>query len=189
MSKSTAYKRKLRRLQKAKKRRLARAVTYQPESADSQPKLDKMSSESSFETSTNGTLSFAFGSPGSPPPTPPSSIGQTKSFPNEDSRADQVVDVHKLGIKIVEDSSRADQVLCVQKPRIQAKVVTDLKNKLSQANKLIHLYEWKQDIIEEECRRQVSSVRSFWKDMIYHELSRGGKMVKKSMQIEYSKYR
>lgn len=38
------------------------------------------------------------------------------------------------------------------------------------------------DQIEEECRLRIGQLRCFWKDKIYRECSRSGKILKTSMQ-------
>lgn len=37
-------------------------------------------------------------------------------------------------------------------------------------------------LMEEECQRKIRSIRSFWKDKIYKEGTRGGKMLKIAMK-------
>ena len=65
----------------------------------------------------------------------------------------------------------------------------DLTARLKQRTELLYQYskklkqaEAETELVTEECKRKIRSVRAFWKEKIYSEGSRSGKILKKAMQ-------
>ena len=169
MGRSKSTKRRLRRLQKLKKRNRFRH-TLASESSSTRP-ADEMS-ESTHDpelTRTPSDLSSdddSFGSPGSLPPSPVPSEPDPPSL--------DTVHVHRQGIK--------DQC-----------TIRTLEEKLYQSGQKVNYYrnEVKQQEDkyirtlhrkEKDCTQRVRYVTHFWCEKIYRERTRSGKILKAAMQ-------
>lgn len=199
MGKTKSYKRNQRRLQKIRRRRktLAEKLGGKSDSVEHNVSSDfstqctslLQSASTSLDESPNFDLplesesmssSSSFGSPGSPPSSPFSS----------GISADEVDCSHtpsgpSLGLPSSLPLPSSDQRVDEGKN----KTITDLQSRLRQANELIHSH--KQEILRNEkimqlmgaeCRRRICAIRTFWKDQIYNECARPGKIVKRALQ-------
>ena len=138
MGKSKAYKRRLRKAQKKKKRLQKKAKTV----IEVDQPIDAVVN--------SDTESFSsFGSPGSPPPTPSSNESSPSLKPSSPS---------------------------------YSKPPTRIDDRPMMNDRMEHVMQEKILAIKKECRRNVSAVRQFWRDKIYNEGTRGGRILKLSMQ-------
>ena len=189
MGKNTAYKRRLRAAQKVKKKqKLKQSLALQPalqQAYDRQQFADDSTSES-------------FGSPGSPPPTPEASPSPPDSVTYQTSTLAEETDpishqVTYSGHQSADESSTDESFGSPGSPpptpesspsppesvTYQTSAPQKLHKKLKQTT--IH-YQKQLKKQEEECKRKIKSIRSFWKDKIYNEGTRGGRILKLAMK-------
>lgn len=169
--KNPAYKRKLRRLQKIKKRRrlasgseaktsLTRPspetaasheekgeCAHQTENEDSPGVSAPLQSDPNIEQDVCSDFSSSFGSPGSPPPTPSSS---------ESSYA-YAEQIENPGMDEREDERESN-----------VREIASLENRLHDTSKLLNFHRRKllqneklMELREEECQRRIHNIRSF----------------------------
>lgn len=165
--KKLAYKRRLRRIQKKKKRikaaEEAQSLSKKVCCSGSSPcqSDDEHAYEHLCAPPTDHYVFSSFGSPGSPPSSPFSCLD----------------DDDKEGTNNGENE------------RVSLALYTDLEYKLQQTDRELHHCRQKlrQNEItmqktEAECQRKIRSIRSFWRDKIYYEKARGGKILKMALQ-------
>lgn len=133
-----------------------------------------------------------FGSPGSPPPTPSSCI----EWDDSQLSGDEIGSSQDLSIQAMSTLPDAENNLHATvdswrrgiffPPQEKCCRCVELKEQLEYADYQIHYYQKK--LVDEERRlkedfnKRVRSVRHFWKDMIYMECSRSGKIFKLGLQ-------
>lgn len=158
--KKVTYKRKLRHIQKTKKRlKAAEERSLNPKSANAAPKESNLFCQL----------------PKSP----------RKSTPQPDNS-----DIELSASRSLASSSLSSlDKYQVQEEKVSSTMHADLQFQLEQANRELYFYEQKlkqnemeMQIREAECKRKVRSIRNFWRDKIYLEGTRGGRILKNSLQ-------
>ena len=126
-----------------------------------------------------------------------SSDPKTKSTNNQDvgtSPSDAIPasrsDIEKLHInELITKFCGGRQGITLNSDRVTQKEYEKLQSEFYQANRDMRYYrnkakeeEKRADAVEKECQRGIVSVRSFWRDKIYREGCRSGKILTISMQ-------
>ena len=175
---SVASKRKQRIKQKKRKRFLVHSVL-------------KDSDETKNVTTTVDSEDDSFGSPGTPPPTTSNTFSEAEAsclsppcVNNRELRSS--LDSPQPTPSDESPLYRCSQISCGEKDQVK-----ELREKckfykalLAQGRKIIKEQESEIDEVIQEAQRKVDSVRTFWRDKLFREQSRAGKIIKRAVCIK-----
>lgn len=162
MGKNATYKRRLRRNQKLKKKRKAwvKKLTLN----DSCPTEAQDESNTKFEAGHPTNIELHEGRSNTDIP----GSGTSIEFPESRSNIELPSELPR-NPEIKENSELRKEL------RMASKHIEYYRNKIKRQEEII-------DVMEEGCVERIRSVRHFWKDKIYKEGTRAGKILKRAMQ-------
>lgn len=142
-------------------------------------------------------LSSSYGSPGSPPSTPSSYISRDENIVHDDDLGEDPNLSHGDDTKTFLDSDNYREAVNLQ----DADMLDEIRKRSLnyQCQKLKHLFlertkvlhrcreqvddlQVEKEVMSRECDRRVKEVRKFWREKIYNENSRSGKILKAALQ-------
>ena len=138
--------------------------------------LNELCEGSSWASEDSSVLDFGSSVP-SPPLTPSSSSSYEVPLSPKHSRSlsyvDMTISTHKMldKVRMMPVLERCDKLADIVSKTSQETFHYKQKSKLQQQE---------MQKLEEECVRKVAAVRYFWRDKIFNESSRSGKIVKKA---------
>ena len=141
------------------------------------PSINTHTKERSFEDD-----ELSFGSPGSPP----SSVSDSS---NEDNSPTPVKNTQPMGGRAIESKEVGTVSMSLAEKCENLEVLLEATTKYAHSlEDKVKIQDSQMKAIRHEAKRKVSSVRCFWRDKIYREQTRSGKILKRSMTLTTHSY-